>query len=683
MIRRTPQAIAVWLSLCAAPLLLDLRVLLPGLRALPASVAGEADRIAALEKKAFLLMGRQEYAGAQECLQRALALRKNDLQKMPSAKPEEDVYCLGLTGVLAAVKSRLGRTAEAEALFHTWYSHACRGSDEEKLTAFQGQIGLLRKLNRSAEAEVVAARARSVMGEKAGAAFGSGADVWQSAICEGDAALKMENLTKSEQKYLSALKLANSSADGGPRQEASLFKLGGLYLDWQRIEDAERVLSQALSVDRQRGKQDRQLQCVLVSLAQAKFAAGKTDESIKLFEQAFSIMESNKGTGALETAVLFRELCDLRSNDRKQWQKIEYLYRLALARTEKALGRDDAIVAICAENLGMVLWRERKKSDAVALFKRAMAIYRKEAGCDDVNVAHALLSLGDVYLYSANYPEAESAFKRAAQIVGERCGSNSRELARYLARLIEVYKSEREYARAEPLARRCLDIWVVWEGDGGSNVIIALETQAQLYEAQKKWAQAVEPRQRLLSIWEKEPQYWSSHAGSLDKLADDYANAGQQDSAEPLYLQAFVLWEKRIKPDGIDLLPHIDKVAGFYLAARKYRQARQWYQKSVTLCESLYANRDSQAVAGGLTKPLINLASACQGAGQYNDAEQLLRRALELNERASGVDGSYRFTEILQSYAGLLTKMGRSAEAARMSARAAQCRRRWRNPPAD
>ena len=150
---------------------------------------------------------------------------------------------------------------------------------------------------------------------------------------------------------------------------------------------------------------------------------------------------------------------------------------------------------------------------------------------------------------------------------------------------------------------------------------IAINNLAKLYHDQGRYVEAEPLYQRAMTIFEKAPQLIHPVVGQIrGNFAKLYHDQRRYAEAEPLYVSALAMW-KQHQPKNRKWATFMKNIAAFYYEQGRYAEAEPLYQQALTICEQVL----------GLEDPDV--------------------------------------ANILESYAALLYKTKREAEAAELEAR--------------
>ncbi len=120
-------------------------------------------------------------------------------------------------------------------------------------------------------------------------------------------------------------------------------------------------------------------------------------------------------------------------------------------------------------------------------------------------------------------------------------------------------------------------------------------------------------------------------SGLVATRADAFAALGRVDEGLAL-LRARLATEERERPDAAGTAQLVAEIGTLLDEKGEHAEAQRWHERAIAIEER--AGRRSQV----LSQALHNLAAARYEDGRYHEAEALLRRALENQERSLGPD---------------------------------------------
>ncbi len=372
------------------------------------------------------------------------------------------------------------------------------------------------------------------------------------------------------------------------------------------------------------GSETLDLATTLSSLGDLARLQGNLAAAESLLVQALAAKEKLLGPGAPEVASTLTDL-GVAYTALGKFSEAETVLRRSLAIRERVLGPEHADVAESLNYLGVVAWRQGRYAEALPLFERAIAVWEKTRGGNHPDVARGLNNLGLLYGSQGKYAAAVPVYERAVAIYERTLGPDHIRLAQGLSNLGLVLYQQGDYAAAAPLFERALRIMEKRLGPDHPSVATTLNNLANLKKAQKDDMGAEVFLRRALDIRERAlgPDH-PDVAWSVADLGVLYRDRGDYAAAEPLLRRALATFERLDQDDGV-----------------------AWTLNDLGI---LHTRRQ-----------------------EYATAENDFKRALATFEVALG-DAHPDLAACLGSYAALLRKMGRPADAEAMERRAADIR---------
>lgn len=162
----------------------------------------------------------------------------------------------------------------------------------------------------------------------------------------------------------------------------------------------------------------------------------------------------------------------------------------------------------------------------------------------------------------------------------------------------------------------------------------------------------------LTTVYFSPSKNWEDYnqAGLAAYGKKDYAEAEKQLAAALKEAEKFPLNDSRLNLS-------LNNLMEIYRVQAKYAEAEPYIKRSLEMAEKIYGPENPNVAAH-----LINLARNYHDRGMYAEAEPLSKRALYIWEKAFGRD-HHLVIFALKSYANLLRKMDRDAEAESYEAR--------------
>ncbi len=344
------------------------------------------------------------------------------------------------------------------------------------------------------------------------------------------------------------------------------------------------------------------------------------------------LLEEREHAFGLNSADIVQDINELARVNFAQMKfgQSDVFWRRALQIVEQVSGKQHKDLAPILENLARTALSQEKGEDASKLLRRSLAIREKIAdqrASDLLQLAGTLNLLGRSYMMESKDAEAEGSFVRALRTV-EKAGGNALELSSTLDNLGTYYLTRQKYEQAEPALRRALAVRESSLGPIDPAIAPVLDQLGAAYNAQKKYPEAAKAYERALFIRMK-----SSTAEhpltrmNVEKVAEVYAAQGKDTEAEPLYRQLLSAQENETVSSLVGL-------ARLLASKERVNEAENLFKTSISILDK-----------GGWTtakKPVVNPA---------DPPPPLL-------------------IEVLDDYAGILKKMKKKGDAAKMEARA-------------
>lgn len=275
---------------------------------------------------------------------------------------------------------------------------------------------------------------------------------------------------------------------------SSLLALGLLRIDQARLDDAERLIQEAMAIYRrrlppaaapvakatsafgrllnERGRYDESIKVLteavrfqsspgaasgdlavsLIDLADAHFYLGHYATSDSLNKRALAIHRQLHG----ETHPLVaKDLVNLANTEFQlgHYTEAERYDREALAISRSWYGANHPETARDATYLAQALEFQSRYKEAADLLNQALVSIRQAYGASHPKVALVLNELGGLAQYEGKLDDAAADFMRADEIYRSVYGEQNELTATVLANLATVYLKQGHYARAEAMFR--------------------------------------------------------------------------------------------------------------------------------------------------------------------------------------------------------------------------------------
>jgi len=264
--------------------------------------------------------------------------------------------------------------------------------------------------------------------------------------------------------------------------------------------------------------------------------------------------------------------------------------------------------------------------------KQALTIRERLLPPDDVAIGRSLLRIARVYWMMGNYPELDNASSRALTALEAKLGPDAVDVARALFLRGSVILHERRYRDASPLFDRAL---AIFEKANGVDVDLfeTICNTAVVAHGNSEYQRAITIYQRSLDFGQKRfgAESWRlgwpyGGIGEAYRMMGDYTRARTNlECAVALHEQA---------PYVRYLSVSLNNLANLhYTVFRDYEKAEQLYRRAIEISESIYGTDDINT-----GQEYMNLASMLMAKGDFDNGEPLYKKGLDIFERKLGAD---------------------------------------------
>ncbi len=220
-------------------------------------------------------------------------------------------------------------------------------------------------------------------------------------------------------------------------------------------------------------------------------------------------------------------------------------------------------------------------------------------------------------------------------------------------------ESRNRYVEAEPLFKQAIDKRKSALGPDDPHVAFAMRDLAECYRLVGKYDDAEKMLKEALEIVEK--AYYADHANVaiiLDGLARCYVDQGKREDAEPVLKRMLDINGKTLSGEHRFTLETTRNLAAVYRKLGKFTDAQQLLTKALKQVET---------PLGPFGDFQYELALAYEGEGKHAEAEKAYQQAASALEQRTRY---MKLAQCLESYAGMLKKMNRQADAEEVTKRA-------------
>jgi len=201
----------------------------------------------------------------------------------------------------------------------------------------------------------------------------------------------------------------------------------------------------------------------------------------------------------------------------------------------------------------------------------------------------------------------------------------------------QVYYSLGEIREALRLFERGLELHESAQGPDHPEVAEILMEIGTTRWRLGEYGEAEDALQRSLDIREEtldpdDPDLMEN----LDMLARVHQARGENGEAVPLFERVLAIRQKALDPDDSNLALSFNNLAGAYVTVGRNEEALANYRKALEVYEASLGDHPYTAVAA------LNLGAKLRDLGRHDEAEPLLQRAREMEERLLPENHFYR-----------------------------------------
>lgn len=395
----------------------------------------------------------------------------------------------------------------------------------------------------------------------------------------------------SDRRAVSAAQVLADSARSAERElltqpetfAATASVLGNLNATLGQIEEARRLLNQALAIQEQRPP-SLDLAATLLRISSLQRMTGDALGAVKVSQRALAMYREWLGASHPETlAVQLRAVGPLQ--DIQDFRQCEALLRDILS---KLPDRANALGTEASGVLGYILFMQGRYGEAVAELRPALARAHQLFGDAHPTTIVIMQYLASSLREPSQLPEAEQLVRDALRIRRELYGDARPETAHHALGLAVLLDRKGDFADAERIARLAL---TYWEGLGLPHIAHAMTMRTigglRLAQGDRSGAEMY-LRRSLTMIRQLFPNGTHEDEGDvLNRLAYVLHARASSDAAE-IYQQAVAFDRKRAPgspafiTDGYEYLAAVAAGRGDRdLARALYQRAASLYQREL------------------------------------------------------------------------------------------------------
>ena len=354
-------------------------------------------------------------------------------------------------------------------------------------------------------------------------------------------------------------------------EDAGPYALALKAIAEKRFEDARRLL------DKAQEQKEIELAEIYGTRGQTELYAGNYKGAAGWYEKALDLAPDNIDMGR-EAGIVFLY--------NAKYDESEPLLRQALETDKASFGPNDPNVAICLNNLALLLKHTNRLAEAEPLMERVSEIMEKSYGPNHHNVATALNNLA-VLLHDTNrLAEAEPMYRRALAIDERSFGKDHLKVAIRLSNLAQLLQATKRLAEAESMMERVVQIFEESYGPNHPKVAVALNNLAGLLYKTKRFAKAEPMMRRALAIDEQSSgKDHPNVAIRLNNLAVLLKAMNRLAEAEPMMRRALVIDKLSLGEDNPRIAIDLNNLAKLLQATKRLAEAEPMYRRAIEILE--------------------------------------------------------------------------------------------------
>lgn len=402
--------------------------------------------------------------------------------------------------------------------------------------------------------------------------------------------------------------------------------LSQIYRQQGRAGEAEAILQKFVDfLERTRLQDDVELANVLGALANVRVDLRRAADAEAPARRGAQLYERLLGPQDIATAISLSNLCNILKEVGKL-AEADRQCRRAIASIEAAQGPNGAALPNALEIWAMVALADRRPGEGIEPLQRAIAIQQKSPVDVRVDLARQHLHLGFALKGAGRISEAKSAIERHVEVVESLYGADHPKTADAIIELtgflMSVFNTPVEVLA--PLSERVITIRTNAFGPEAEPTLQALEAITVVRQLQGRMAEAEQILRQTVEVTER------NHGAPLD-LSRRLSN-----------LALLVMRDRPVEAESLNT-------------------------RALELLRSVLGEEHPQ-----IGEALFNLAQGKVGRGLYPEAEELLQRALRIQEATLGDDPAVAMT--LGELAMLIGRQGRTEQARPLLERALEIR---------
>jgi serine/threonine-protein kinase len=235
-------------------------------------------------------------------------------------------------------------------------------------------------------------------------------------------------------------------------------ELGFVWVQQDRLEPADSILTLALASARTFRGEDALLATVLSSLGGVRYWQGDRQGALDAHLESAVISERTDEPDEIEIAAAYGNVAVALHELGRNAEALVYMER-ELEVYRRVYEPTNARIAMALRNLASGYHSLRRYDDAVRMSEEAIALFRQTVHPDSPDLANALSNHGPTLIKVGRYAEAEAAAREAMGIYERSVGTEHQNYAAALLKASQAQELQGETAEAEAGIRRAIAIF--------------------------------------------------------------------------------------------------------------------------------------------------------------------------------------------------------------------------------
>lgn len=427
-----------------------------------------------------------------------------------------------------------------------------------------------------------------------------------------------------------------------------------------KLDEAERLLSKALTVAEEFGDSDPRLTQSLAALTNLCIVRGELDKAETLCRRELSIL-SRLGTKYSDTRKVLLRLGRIKYDQFNYPEAEKFLSQALVIERESPGVLSDRELVILQYFLASACYRQKEYVKAESLLEEAIRVKRRIVRHEKWELRTLIVAKAQILLAMGKVSQADECLK---EVLLKGQYTDEREAARWYTTVATLYFEANDYARAEPLFKEALAIrerYVEKSTASLADRVVLIDCLIRLgnmYRIEGRGEKAQEYCERALASAERTYPKDDPKTGDVSLcLGLAYQLRKKYGSAEQMFKRAIAIKEKnKLAKDRYAWRPYA-QLAHMYLSQKRYAEAEPLFERSIALKTSTVPTYDAN-----LAVLWYSWADDLFYQKKFAAAEPVYRKALSI-EQALVDQQVEQLTHVLVALAVTLSSLNKDDQA--------------------